>query len=441
MTSKVSCIAAGDVFISRRLPERRYEGFEEFRQLVLQHEVRFANLEILFLDDEGYPGSSSGTYAMGPPAAIDDVKSLGFNLFNTAINHSLDFSHNGLVSHLDNLRRHDILHAGAGMNLAEASAPAYLECKDARVGLIGACSTLGSNLPAGIQRRDMRGRPGANPLGFETRYGITAAQLEYLKDIAKDTNINVSHENYVRAGFQIAVKDGYYFGGSVFSESETPGMTTRVLENDMQRIIDSIHEMRRQADYAIVSIHSHESAPTGANAPPEFLREFCRRCIDEGASVVIGHGPHRVRGVELYGKGVIFYSLGNVLFENDTVRLQPADFYQHYSLPVDSQVGEGLDAREKSGAEARKRSGMSDGANNAEPGLYETVLATWDFEDGCILNVRLHPVSLGAQLPRYRRGLPSLSKDEGILRYIDELSREYSTGIEIKDGVGYVGSL
>ena len=84
-STKTSCIAAGDIFISRRLPERKYEGFEEFRQLVLQHEVRFANLEILFLDNEGYPGSSTGTYAMGPPAAIEDVKSLGFNLFNTPI--------------------------------------------------------------------------------------------------------------------------------------------------------------------------------------------------------------------------------------------------------------------------------------------------------------------------------------------------------------------
>ncbi|NMA25275.1 MAG: CapA family protein [Clostridiales bacterium] len=440
-STKTSCIAAGDIFISRRLPERKYEGFEEFRQLVLQHEVRFANLEILFLDNEGYPGSSTGTYAMGPPAAIEDVKSLGFNLFNTANNHALDFSHNGLMAHLGYLRQHGILHAGAGGNLDEAAAPAYLECKDARVGLIGACSTLGKNLHAGIPRGDMSGRPGVNPLGFETRYNVTAAQIEQLKEIAKATQINVTHEKYVRAGFQIAPKDGYYFGGSIFCESETPGMITRVLERDMQRIISTVKEVRRQADYAIVSIHSHESEPTGANAPPEFIHEFCRRCIDEGASVVIGHGPHRVRGVELYGNGVIFYSLGNVLFENDTVRLQPADFYQHYSLPVDSQVGEGLDARERSGAAAREKYGTPGLAEIQGPGLYETVLAAWDMEDGRIFNVRLYPVSMGVELPRYRRGLPSLSKDEKILQYIHELSREYNTGIDIKDGVGYVKPL
>ena len=436
MVTKTSCVAAGDVFISRRLPETRYEGFEEFRQLVLSHEVRFANLEILFLDGEGFAGSSTGTFAMGPPAAIEDVKSYGFNVFNTANNHALDFMHSGLVAHLGYLRQYGILHTGAGENLAIASAPVYLECSNARIGLVAACSTLGNNLPAGIQRADMTGRPGVNPLGFETRYNLTAAQMEQLKGIAKDTGINASHDVLVGAGFQVAQKEGFYFGGHMFYESETPGKTTRVLEKDMQRIIASIHEVRRQADFALVSIHAHET--------DEFLNEFCHRCIDEGASVVLGHVSHQVRGVELYGNGVIFYSLGNVLFENDTVRLQPPEFYANYSLPADSQVGEGIDARDTNSAAARERFLA---ANNAKggisgaprgPGMYKTVLASWDMEDGRVDNIRLYPVNLGDGLPRYRRGLPSLSNDEGILQHISNLSLEYGTRIDIKEGVGYV---
>ena len=442
MVTKTSCIAAGDVFISRRLPERRYEGYDEFRNLILSHEVRFANMEILFLDNEGYPGSSTGTFAMGPPSAIEDVKSYGFNIFNTANNHALDFSHNGLIAHLDHMHKQDILHAGAGRNLDEASAPAYLECKDARVGLVGVCSTLGNNLHAGIQRGDMMGRPGVNPLRYDTFFNLSKKQLEQLKAIAQDTHINVSHDNYVRAGFQIAPKEGYYFGGSIFIESENAGIQTRLNEQDMQRIIKSIREMRRQADFAIVSIHSHESKPTDGT-PPDFIRDFCRRCIDEGANVVIGHGSHRVRGVELYGNGVIFHSLGNILFQNDTVRLQPADFYQHYSLPTDSQVGEGLDARERSGALAREKSGVVAQAAGAqkEPGLYQTVLAGWDMEDGCIGNIKLYPVDMGVDLPRYRRGLPALTKDVLTLEYMRKLSIEFDTDIEIRDGIGYVKPL
>jgi poly-gamma-glutamate synthesis protein (capsule biosynthesis protein) len=129
------------------------------------------------------------------------------------------------------------------------------------------------------------------------------------------------------------------------------------------------------------------------------------------------------------------------LFENDTVRLAPADWYQRYSLPTDSYVGEGMDARERSGASARAASGITSAPVRKGAGMYEAVLAAWDMENGRIHNVRLHPVNLGGELPRYRRGLPALSKDVEVLQYMHELSQPYDTGIEIKDGVGYVRKL
>ena len=42
--------------------------------------------------------------------------------------------------------------------------------------------------------------------------------------------------------------------------------------------------------------------------------KFARSLIDAGASVIIGHHPHIPQAVEIYKKGVIFYSLGNFLF-------------------------------------------------------------------------------------------------------------------------------
>jgi hypothetical protein len=39
--------------------------------------------------------------------------------------------------------------------------------------------------------------------------------------------------------------------------------------------------------------------------------EFSRRMVDEGADLVIGHGPHVVRAIELYQGRLIAYSLGN----------------------------------------------------------------------------------------------------------------------------------
>ncbi|HEY3840068.1 MAG TPA: CapA family protein [Bryobacteraceae bacterium] len=42
---------------------------------------------------------------------------------------------------------------------------------------------------------------------------------------------------------------------------------------------------------------------------------FSRRCIEAGADLVLGHGPHIPRGIELYRGKLIVYSLGNFLFD------------------------------------------------------------------------------------------------------------------------------
>jgi hypothetical protein len=41
------------------------------------------------------------------------------------------------------------------------------------------------------------------------------------------------------------------------------------------------------------------------------LRRLSRALIDAGAAMIIGHGPHVPRGVEIYRDRLIVYSLGN----------------------------------------------------------------------------------------------------------------------------------
>lgn len=43
--------------------------------------------------------------------------------------------------------------------------------------------------------------------------------------------------------------------------------------------------------------------------------------IDAGAGIVVGHGPHVLRGIEVYKGRPIFYSLANFIVENDLVEL------------------------------------------------------------------------------------------------------------------------
>ncbi len=89
---------------------------------------------------------------------------MGFNLFATANNHSLDYEIEGLRIHRRVLQEAGAVFAGTGENLGEARAPGYLETRRGRVALISCASTFSARSPAGAQRQDARGRPGLNPL-------------------------------------------------------------------------------------------------------------------------------------------------------------------------------------------------------------------------------------------------------------------------------------
>jgi hypothetical protein len=56
-----------------------------------------------------------------------------------------------------------------------------------------------------------------------------------------------------------------------------------------------ITRQKRQADYVILSIHSHE-VPNGLEIPADFIRDFEIKCIDYGTLADIGHCPHTIGG-------------------------------------------------------------------------------------------------------------------------------------------------
>ncbi len=75
------------------------------------------------------------------------------------------------------------------------------------------------------------------------------------------------------------------------------------------------------ADYVIVSFHGGAEGSDRQHVPMGHemflgedrgdLRTFTHAMIDAGAALVFGHGPHVVRGMEIYKGHLIAYSLGN----------------------------------------------------------------------------------------------------------------------------------
>lgn len=82
-----------------------------------------------------------------------------------------------------------------------------------------------------------------------------------------------------------------------------------------------LQQLRDSNDIVIVSFHGGAEGKKYEHLPWEreifleedrgALREFAHFCIDRGADIVFGHGPHVCRAIECYNGHLIAYSLGN----------------------------------------------------------------------------------------------------------------------------------
>ena len=94
--------------------------------------------------------------------------------------------------------------------------------------------------------------------------------------------------------------------------------------NDLRDLPEAariVREAKAGADLVVVSVHGGAEGADRQHVPPgreEFLgenrgdlRAFARAVVDAGADLVVGHGPHVVRGMEVLKGRLVAYSLGN----------------------------------------------------------------------------------------------------------------------------------
>ena len=429
--AKTTFIAAGDCFITRRLPEGGYGGFDKLQKLIKSHDVRFLNLESTFHNCEGYPAAESGgTWAMSDPRTLDDIKKMGFNLFTTANNHTGDFGEGGILATIRHLKERDMVFSGTGRNLGEASKPCYLETKHNRVALISCNAGNRKGHAAGDQTRNLPGRPGLNPVWVQEVYHVDKEHFEMVKELAQVSTVNREAEKSIRNGYGIPFpEDVMPLGSARFKLDDHCWVENVPAEKDMLRIEAEIREAKLQADTVLVSIHSHYIDSYDNTKAPQFLEIFCRRCIDAGANVVIGHGPHELQGVEVYKEGLILYSIGNFLFETETVEFQPWDAYHNRGMDV---------VNTKVGAYMSDRSKNDTVGYNVQWPIWNSILFGWTMEDGKLTQLQLYPIELGMEKKRSQKGVPVLNGSEKTLQYLEEISASYGTKIRIENGVGYI---
>ncbi|GAK03240.1 poly-gamma-glutamate synthase subunit PgsA/CapA [Geomicrobium sp. JCM 19037] len=100
-----------------------------------------------------------------------------------------------------------------------------------------------------------------------------------------------------------------------------------VLESDPSESLEYIKAADGEADLVIVHVHigvEYTSTPT------QRQEDLMKAYVDAGADIVIGHHPHVLQSVEHYNDGIIFYSLGNFIFDQGWTRTRDTALAQYH---------------------------------------------------------------------------------------------------------------
>ena len=420
---RLTLALTGDSIITRKLSVYEEPEFLRMIDLLRGADLAFTNLEILFHDWESYPMSSSGgTYMRAQPELVQEFVWAGIDIGSLANNHSGDYGPPAMLLTEKYVREAGMVAAGVGRSLAEAREAKFIETKDGRVALISLASTFPNHSMAGKSRDDIPPRPGLNPLRHIRTYEVTKDQLEGVRATMRDLKMNPPAEgtslNFLRNRFELA---------------DAPGVRTEPHPEDMAEIAMIVSNARRQADHVMVTIHAHEGAPgpDSRMVPAQFLETFARAMVDAGASIFVGHGPHALRAIEMY-KGVpILYSLGDFVFQNETLQRLPYENYHGVGLNESDGLADFNEARYNNDT-----TGFP-----TIPEIWEAVIAVPEWSGQQLVELTLHPISLGYGQPRHVRGRPMMAEGplaDKILQDLVRLSEPYGTQFEIKDGVARV---
>jgi hypothetical protein len=238
--SAITMSATGDIIMGsapNRLPAAGGDGFFDSVRDGLRSDLVMGNLEQPLTGDTGTSKCGSPPRAncfafRAPPAYAKHLADAGFQLLNTANNHSKDYGTQGYRNTVRALEDAGLKHTGAEDQIT------VVEVKGVKVAAVGFSSYAGAN---------------------------------------------------------------------------------RL--NDLDQAREVVRKAGEQADVVVVQVHMGAEGSDKTRVRPgteTFFGEnrgdpmkFSRAVIDAGADVVVGHGPHVLRGMEFYKGRLIAYSLGN----------------------------------------------------------------------------------------------------------------------------------
>jgi poly-gamma-glutamate capsule biosynthesis protein CapA/YwtB (metallophosphatase superfamily) len=422
--------SVGDVIIVRPASRSTDPGLQSALKVIHDSDAGFGNFESLIRDERTFEGPLAGSM-VGTKEVAADLKAMGFTLMNRAGNHLMDAGTEGIVETTRLMDEAGLVYAGFGRNLDEARAPRFAETPKGRIGLVGMYSEIASGqsrLAATYRVGITGGRPGLNALNLTRAIAVGPDHLALLKRVKDGVfEHRTAYTNPVRPPSGDTPTSVELFG-TLYKSGARPGELTYAMNpRDLQDNLKSIKNGKQYSDFMIATIHAHQGDSIlqsflFEDHPPDFLVELAHASIDNGADAFVGHGPHILRGIEIYKGKPIFYDLGEFFREWDWSC--DCNFTPNGDVTQAENVVRGLEAR-----------------GVVEPINYESAIAVSKFDKGQLQEVRVYPIWARHDGPLSRRGLPMTAPPaiaQRILQRLQKLSEPFGTKIAIEGNVGVI---
>ena len=88
---------------------------------------------------------------------------------------------------------------------------------------------------------------------------------------------------------------------------------------DLDHIKEVIDKIKETCRWTVIVVHGGEEF---SSLPAPYTRELYHKYLELGADIVVGHHPHVPMNYETVGGKIIFYSLGNFIFDTGYQRAQ-----------------------------------------------------------------------------------------------------------------------
>jgi poly-gamma-glutamate synthesis protein (capsule biosynthesis protein) len=423
MRGSFTLVSVGDLINARPIVDDPDPAVRRLIDVLKDGDVAIGNQESIFFDLNTFNGYGPGSpyILLGRPELAAGLKAMGIDMVSTANNHASDWGIQGLIAMDRLLDRAGVVHAGDGASLGEARGPRFWDTPRGRVALVATASTYKQGAKAQDALEGVPARPGISGLRTREINIVTPATMAHLRAAAGRSGETGDLVTMISAPFAQSIEKVYRVGPA-------SGVSYEMNTYDRAAILDAIRAGKQAADLTVFTIHAHENADDmddlKPGAPPDFLVALSHSAIDAGADVVMGGGPHSLRGIEIYRGKPIFYGMGVFLFGGNVVLTQEQRTEKY-----------GAD-----GAAKTDTSNPKDAAFRQPESWNDGFIAATTFRDGVLETIRLYPLDHSATTSQggTTTHLASPDRARAILRTLQGLSAGFGASIAIEGAVGVI---